>query len=112
MAIGRLWEDDEGNIWYQHTPSSRVDLLVPADYVCGVGIFNTGPKDPFRKCCAFHDRGDDYKEWWTSMGYTEAMRDQILFKCMKMRARELKSFSLYLRAHVYYGLVKTYRLIT
>jgi hypothetical protein len=83
----RVEVNDKGEIWYYPTnPAYPPQLLEEADSLCGSTIFGlefeTGPDDPFRDCCSWHDNAYTKRAFFEERGWDRQRIDAQLLKEM------------------------------
>ena len=96
--------DASGRIWYEPFPGARREILARADDVCGFGPFSSGPNDPFRPACIWHDRAYVQKVFFEDRGWNRKKIDRYFLKLMLDTAgnsRVVKS-----KAYIYYAIVR------
>ena len=101
----RIEVNDAGEILYYPTdPNLPPQILTEKDDLCGLSFFNTGPNDPFRLCCAWHDRAYTSRAFFEQHGWTRMKIDRYFFDLMMQTANG--DFGLIVRAKSYYAMVR------
>ena len=104
---GRVVTDADGVIYWEKTkPDGTVtrEVLQDKDSLCGAGIFETGPDDPFRASCGWHDHAYTNREWFEDMGWDREKIDFHFYELMLVEAQG--DTLLNLRAAAYYHVVR------
>jgi len=106
LEEGQVTVDSEGRIWWTPAADRPPQLLADYDSLCGAGIFQTGPDDPFRDCCTWHDRAYQMREFFEDRGWDRKRIDLYFLDLMNNIAKG--DMLLFNRANVYYSFVRMF----
>lgn len=95
--------DSEGHILW-NPKNGKVQVLTENDSLCGIGLLATGVDDPFRNCCAWHDRAYEMRSFFEERGWDRKKIDDYFRSLMYKRAGSNKE--LFYRANIYYKIVR------
>lgn len=100
---GQVYEDENGNIWWNPQNGNPAQLLADSDSVCGIFPFTTGLDDVFRNACGIHDHFYTNRAQYENWGFDRKWMDDMFYGHMlqtagndpmlKARAREYYLFA-------------------
>jgi hypothetical protein len=103
---GHVEIDGDGQIWWAPGNGSERQLLADSDSMCGFGFFETGPEDPFRDCCSWHDNAYIQRKLYEEQGWDRKSIDDYFLTLMLEAARE--DLALRSRAYSYHAIARCF----
>lgn len=102
---GHIEIDVDGQIWWCAANGVR-QLLADSESMCGFGFFQTGPEDPFRDCCSWHDNAYVQRALYEEQGWDrKAIDDYFLSLMLEVAGSDLALRS---RAYSYHAIARCF----
>lgn len=107
LSSGHVERRDDGSIWWiPRDPVNPPQCLADVDSLCGVTLFHTGPGDPLRDACSWHDHAYGIRAWFEERGWGRGRIDDYFLELMLEIAGD--DYALRLRAYEYYCFVRMF----
>lgn len=105
LGHGNIYVDEGGQVWYLPEDTNiPAQMLADSDSLCGAGIFETGPDDPLRVACSWHDNAYSKRAFFEERGWNRDSLDKYFLQLLLVTANG--DDDLIARARRYYAIVR------